>query len=143
MIDVKSTLEQGARLSREATDKESEFLRYILLAASSIFGILISLHPKSPEYIYSRWVFLLSVLTLALALLLGSLALYGRPRLPRRAQKRLSEESRAAIREHRPMNPVYITVSGYYSLCEKAAYTLLLIALVLLCTYALCDTFGI
>lgn len=142
-MDIKSTFEQGARLSREATDKESAFLQHILLVASSMFGILISLHPKSPEYLYSRWGFVLSVLSLALAILLGSLALYGRSRLARRAQKRLSEEGRAAIREHRPMSPVYLSLSGYYALCEKAVYTLFLIALVLLCTYALCNTFGI
>lgn len=143
MKDPDSTLEQVARLSREATDKESEFLRYILLAASGMLGILISLHSASPECLYSRWAFLLSVLSLALAILLGSLVLYDLSKLARRAQEMLSEEYAAAIREHRPQKPIFLTHARYYAFCEIATYILLLLSLVLLCAYAVCNTFRV
>ena len=136
-------LEQVALLSRQATDNESSFLRHILLAASSMLGILISLHSEPPKYLYSRWVFVLSVLTLALAILLGTLALYDLSKLARRAQKALSEEGVAAIRECRSKRPIYVAHSGYYAFCEKSTYVLLLTSLALLCSYAVCNTFGL
>lgn len=143
MNGIESILRQGSRLSLRAADKEYAFLQHLLLVSSSIFGILISLHPNTPEYLYSRWVFVLSALTLGAAILCNTVALYAQSRLVRRTQKMLSEEGIAAIHEKRHIRPVRINKLRYHVFCEIATYVLLLIALVLLCVYAVCKSFGL
>lgn len=143
MIDTEPVLKQLAQLSREASAKESAFLQHILLVASSTFGILISLHPSVPEYRYSRLGFVLSVAILGLAILCNAIALFAQSRLPRRAQKDLSEEGRAAIRENRPVNQICVQRKKYHVFCERATYILLVVALISLCSYAVCNAFAL
>lgn len=143
MDDLQSIFEQIEGLSREAEAKESSFLQHILLVTSSTLGILVSLHPSAPEHRYSRWVFVLSVVALGMALLCDTLSLYAQTRLVRRAQKKLSEECSSAIRENRSMNPVCVGREKYHVFCERATYILLVIALICLCSYAVCNAFAL
>ena len=142
MDNLQSIFEQIERLSREAEAKESSFLQHILLVTSSTLGILVSLHPSAPEHRYSRWVFVLSVVALGMAVLCNTFSLYARTRLVRRAQKELSDECSKAIRENRPMNPVCVGWE-YHVFCERATYILLVVALISLCSYAVCNAFGV
>lgn len=143
MIDPEPVLKQLAQLSREASAKESAFLQHILLVASSTFGILISLHPSVPEYRYSRLGFVLSVAILGSAILCNAIALFAQSRLPRRAQKDLSEKSIASIQEDKPMEPICVDKKKYHIFCERATYILLVIALICLCSYAVCNAFAL
>lgn len=143
MDNLQSIFEQIERLSREAEAKESSFLQHILLVTSSTLGILVSLHPSAPEHRYSRWVFVLSVVALGMAVLCNTFSLYARTRLVRRAQKELSDECSKAIRENRPMNPVCVGWEKYHVFCERATYILLVVALISLCSYAVCNAFGV
>ena len=118
MSDYQHHLEKLEQLARESTEKQCTFLQHILLVASSSLGILISLHPTTPEHLYSRWGFLLSVILLGLSVASGTGTLYSQTKLVDRARKAFADECVKSLEEKRSPRMVYIAKTKIHVFCE-------------------------
>lgn len=134
----RSRFEQIEQIAREATDKEIAFLQHILLVSSSTLGILVSLHPQTLGSQSIRFLFVAVVVIIGLAILSNTIALYSQIKLVRRAQSAIANEYAAAFQENRKAKPVCVYRTKWHKYSEPATYVLLLVALVLLCAYAIC-----
>jgi hypothetical protein len=67
-----------AKLASESSRNKETFFRHVLLVASSIFGILISLHSSNSLCLYIRVAFVFSVALLGCGILLAGMSLYDR-----------------------------------------------------------------
>ncbi len=138
MSNYQSHLEKLEELARESAEKQHTFLQHILLVSSSSLGILISLHPTTPEYLYTRWGFLLSVILLGLSVPLGTIALYSQTKLVDRARQAFANECAKSIGENRSPRMVTVAKTKTHVFCERATYILLSLGWLCLCFYAVC-----
>ena len=129
------TVEQLNDAAARFQSAHQDFLKHILIVASTLLAILTAF-PVSPEAgIRVRILFLVSLLLLLLGILGGSVALYAATHLRKRIFERVKEQ----IQNHMGQmsdetiseNPLKI-----FSVCEKAAYVCLMLALLSLTSYA-------
>lgn len=124
-----------AQQSNLPTEKRSTFHHRLLVASSSLFGVLIALHTKVEAGLPARMAFSAAILSLAIGILLCSLALYHEIDATSRARKLYTEESIAALRESRATEPVSAPERKIFVLCAKAAYICFAISVLLLASY--------
>jgi hypothetical protein len=130
--DIKMIAEQSNLL----TEKLSEWHHRLLVAASALFGILISLHTTSQVCPLARLTFAAAIVSLALGILLTAYSLYREIDAIRRARKAYVEESVAALREGRATDPVVARERKRFVFCAKASYTCFAFSVLLLALYA-------
>ena len=83
------TREDGESLN-QATEKVIDFYRHLLTVSAGSLGLLTGLHASSAECLYTRLVYLLVVVTLAIGILTSAIVLHGLSMLPARVQKNIS-----------------------------------------------------
>lgn len=123
-----------------SSEKQDTFSYNVLLVASSIFGILISLHDNKTECLYTRVAFLIAILLLALGILSLVIMLYDRSMLVERMRQKYLKEVVNALREDKEVNPVFAKEGKRLIICRKISYTTLLLSLFILIIYTTLST---
>lgn len=129
-------LDRQPELLQESLRIRLSFLRHLLLVASSIAGLLLSLQCKSFECQYTGLVFLLSVALLLLGILSCAIALYTHSMVVEKARLLHLAEVRAARRANREVKTVFAGKSKAALICEKTCYVCFFLALLGLFAYS-------
>jgi hypothetical protein len=123
------------------TEKRAAWDRQLLVAACALFGILISLQNTSSQPTYTRWVFALSIVLLALGILLSAVALYRPIDGDIRGHRAYLEEVISANNERREMKNVIVPERRVFLLCAKVSYICFGLSVLLLAAYVVLLTF--
>jgi hypothetical protein len=121
--------------SRLSVEKRFAYQQYLLIPASTLLGILISLHGSNLNTLYTRLFFSLAIVALVCGILTNALSLYGHVDAVNRAQKAGIQEVSSALREHREVNYVSAPERRVFVACERIAYTSYALSLVFLSLY--------
>lgn len=101
---------------REVEEKSIQqlksFFQNILIASSSVFGIIVSLHPYAPQCQYTRWVFLCGIVLLSLGILASGLSLYILSTVYDRMRAKLLKQEYDNVCAGKPHIPGNVTVGG-------------------------------
>lgn len=128
-------------LGDQFVEKKVQWLRHVLLLASTLFGVLISLHTATTDTLCTRWAFLVALASIALGILCTASTLYGFLDAAARLRKDFSEEAIAALNEYRFANAVTVSERKIFVLCEKLAYIFFLIGIFALVVYVALPVF--
>ena len=131
------------------TDEKSiqqlkSFFQSILVASSSVFGILISLNDTFLQSQCIRLVFALSIVLLTLGILFSAIALYDLSTIYDRIRKELLKAEFDNVCDGRPHTPGNVrsgnrSISKVFQICSVSS---LLLSLISLMVYALLITFN-
>jgi hypothetical protein len=124
-----------AELMDKNIQKKVSFLRSLLIASSSMLGILVALHPVSLANLCIHRVFLLGVLLLLFGILSIAIALHGYTALSEQKVKNFRDELEIAQYEDREMKNIFGRPKQIVLFCEKCSLPLLLLSLITLFTY--------
>lgn len=122
-------------LSHRSAEKKLSFWHQMVLVASSVNGILISLHTGNLCNTYTRWAYLLSVTLLTLGVLISGVVLRDYSLHLDTVRKAYSDEVSTAIQEDRKIQNVLVDYKKRTLICEKIALALLIAALILMTAY--------
>jgi len=134
--NVSNSFKTLAELSNSLSEKRASWHHQLLVASSALFGILISLHGKTPLEPLTRWTFAGAVVLLSLGILLTGISLYTQIDAMSRARKEATKEAKSALHEDRAMRPVSVPEKKTFSICAKASYICFGISVLLLAAYA-------
>lgn len=129
-------LKQSTELLNQSTEKEESFYKHILLVSSSIFGILISLHSTNSQPQHIRWVFLCSIILLALGILSTIIVFRSYSKLLKKALQTYNDELLKSQIERRQMNCVFAKQSKITIVCKAFSLTFLTLAIIFLTLYS-------
>jgi len=135
--NLKKSMKTIVGISNQLGEKLHSWFQYILLPASSLFGILIALHGRSSDILHIRLFFALAIVALALGILLIAIATYSHIEALRRLRKNYEQEAITALREHRGVGHVGASERKIFLFCEKAGYAFLILSVLLLAVYVL------
>lgn len=136
-LDYQNGRKQVMLMSNEITDKRAKWLGNILFLCATLFGILISLHGETQTSLYTRLCFAVACISLALGILLLSIASYHHIAAQTRARNSYAEEVQNAHKENRAVEPVRADKIKFFLFCEVCAYICLLLSVLLLAVYSL------
>lgn len=122
-------------LMERHSDLRNAWLRHILLLASTLFGVLISLHSTDLDSQWQHLFFVMAIGLLAVGILLIAAALYSSIDVLQRTRKVYAREAVNALRENRSPENVAVYDRKIFVLCEKAGYIVFAASLVLLVVY--------
>lgn len=128
-------------MTEKSFEKQYVFFQYILLVASSSFGILISLHGSNLYELHTQILFALSILTLSLGILSISVVLYDFSHLLERCRQDFVKETQCALKEDRAVVPVFSSWKKRTIILRKSGFVFLALALLFLTSYSLCLIF--
>ncbi|MDR2816159.1 MAG: hypothetical protein LBB62_05600 [Proteiniphilum sp.] len=135
-------LREFPAMAEKASQIRYVFFQHILLVSSSVLGILISLHQNNSPCIYTRLVFLLSLLLFAAGILCIGIILHDHSLLPGKLQQKYSDEAVQAFQERREMPPVVLPEKKKRTLLlEKIGPAILLSALLVLIAHEVLISF--
>ena len=124
-------------ITAQSSQRILSFWQHILLVSSSLDGILISLHVESSEHLYIRWAFLLSIGLLTLGVLTTSILLYDHSMLIERCRQQYVQEVHTAIQEDREIGAVLVQKKKSTTVCEWISTISLILAVLLMLSYAI------
>jgi hypothetical protein len=136
------TFEKHKRLQAgyalQAVRKRESFFRHALLVASSIFGILISLHSNNSQYLHIRLVFFLSTAFLACGILLTGVALFDHANLASRLRELHYKAVETAVKAGGiDIGSLQLKELKRTIFCEKCSLALFVSSVILLTVYTL------
>jgi len=134
-------IDKAEKYTNLSSEKQDTFSYNVLLVASSIFGILISLHDNKTECLYTRVAFLIAIVLLALGILSLVVMLYDRSMLVEHMRQKYLKEVANALREEKKVKPVFAKEGKRLIFCRKISYTTLLLSLFMLIIYTTLSTF--
>lgn len=124
------------------TKSKAYWMRHLLLIASSLLGILVSLHGLPQAGILARYSYLLILLTLSFGILTGGIFAYSELEYQTRAVEAFSKEIEVARQENRKVLPGLAKSLKFFVICEKTAYTCFLCSVMLLALYSIFEFMG-
>ncbi|MBL7893826.1 MAG: hypothetical protein JNK50_00940 [Bacteroidia bacterium] len=125
-------------ISNQATQKHYEWLRNILLTASGLIGILISLHNTKSNSALQHYFYSFSIGFIGLGILCCSIALYGEVHILNKLKNKLSGNLNEEIKTG--VNPNSITGikrDKKYDYCENICYYSFSFGIISLTIYAI------
>lgn len=134
--DYHACTKQVVEQTNQITKERASWMQRILFVGVTLFGILVSLHSNIPTNQYTRLCFAVACASLALGILLLSIASYSHIVLQTRARNKYAEEVRNAIDANRGVNVVRVDKLKSFSICEAGAYIALLLSVLLLAAYS-------
>ena len=128
-------------LNLQISHLKQEWFRHLILVASGLLGILISLHTNSSMYIVHRVCFLTLLSLLALGILTGGLSIYSQIYYLKKGKKLYVEEQVAAKKENREPQIVLVPHLKIFLIAEPTTYVCFVLAILLLILYAILTLF--
>lgn len=136
-MGYESAFRTSEKLMNQFNDKQYDWLQRILFLSVTLFGILISLHTTTGAALCIRLAFGGALVSLALGVLLLTIALYAHVDTLKRGRKKYTEEAGNAIHERREVGAVFVKPRKIYIACEACAYFFLVLSILLLAAYAI------
>ncbi len=121
-----------ADLVNSLMEKRTSWLRYLVTTISVVFGILVSLGPGNNSIHQTRFLFGLGVALLSLSILSLSISLYNEIYVMQKGTRLYYEETKRAVRDHRPTAPIAVATKRIFAICEIAGYICFVLALLAL-----------
>lgn len=137
IMSLKSTLEQLADIASKRDEAHFSFIKQILLMASGLIGILVSLHKATTTAAHIRISFALALGLLSLGILCLSIALFAQVAVHKAIFLKWKEEALSHIRDEKYQpKPFVVEPSKLYALVEKIGYGSLFLSIICLTIYA-------
>jgi len=133
-------IDKHSKITKEAIRQKVSFLQNVLLASTSIVGILISLHNNNSQCLNIQLVFLLSVVLLSFGILCLALVLFDFSTIECRSAESFRKEIGESIENGVPLNLVPTTEKKFTSFFEVCSYVFLLMGFISLVIYSVLDT---
>lgn len=122
--------------------KHIDFTKYLILLASSLFGILIALNKPYVGSFYTNLSFAVALLLLALGILCGGISLYAHVYASRTLFEKYREAVIEQLRERSEnTKPVFVNPPKIFPICEIMCYVSLFLSVVVLCLYVILSSF--
>lgn len=137
MTDPKN-IETFKQLNEKRNEKHFDWVKHILLVASGLLGVLVSLRSTKSGDEYQHYAFIATVSALGLGILTGSIHLYAEVNAMNRLQDKLIEQIKKESKGQGG-NPEIINAGPLFvfTILEWTCYCSLLIATISLVTYAI------
>lgn len=132
---------RDGELANDLARKQAAWLRFLVLTASILFGILASLGSPSSMRIQTRIPYTVGGAALALGILCLSVCLYGQIYHLRRGRRLHAEETRKAFRESRFPKDTRVRPAKFFVWLEVSGYICFVSALLALAAYMLLSAF--
>lgn len=136
-LDLGKVAKTQQRLAEEASNKKSSLFSNLLIASTSMLGIVVSLHTPTEIQLYIRLVFVVALLLFVFGILAVAIVLHSHIMAVKQLRALYAEECIRALREDRSPDMVQVNPSRLYRFCEKAGYICLAAGLLTLTTYAI------
>lgn len=137
-MSIRTSLEQLIEIGNKRDEVHFNFIKQILLMASSLLGILVSLHKISNAQILHRTTFSVALGLLALGIIMLTVALSAQVSMQKEIfMKWKAEVTKQFKDESYKTKPIYGEPSKFYSFCEKIGYSSLLLSIIALTFYAI------
>lgn len=137
-MTLKSSLNLFSDLIEKRDEARFGFIKQILLMASGLLGILISLHKTTSTDNIARISFALALGLLSLGILLLSIGLFEDVTVRRTLVMKWKEQLQKQIRdENYNPPPIFGNPPKIYEVCEKIGYVSLLLSIISLTIYAI------
>lgn len=136
MNSYQKDLEKLAEMRKEALSEQIALYQQLMIGASALLGVLISLYTGRPETPSVRWLFISAITSLTAALLAIGLVLFDRTMLKARLWKAFQMELAQAALEDRKAKTVSVPDRKRTIWLEKIFLVLLPASLVILLLYA-------
>lgn len=137
-MGIDESLDKLILLTQKRDELHYDFLKHILLMASSLLGILVALHTGSTEHVYSYICYCLGVGLLCCGILLLSSTLYARVLSLNRQVKDSAADILQQIRTNAPQGELNVLYLPRWSVFfERVAYVSFCLSLVFLTAYAI------
>lgn len=124
------------QLQEQAANKQSEFLRAVLIASTSILGILIALHTKGESPLYIRLVFVAALFALTFGVLMTASALRYQTKAYADHYNKVRIKVDLARQGHIDTGRIATGNYATFQRRQNIAYTFLILGLLLLVSYA-------
>ncbi len=125
-----------AKISKVKSEKYYTWLRGVIVASSSLLGVLVSLKSGQSSNLVEHRVFLTSIGLIALGILCGSIALYGEVSAWHHLQSSAIQRRKEASSGNKLLSPAYGEPDRIYLACEKVCYVSLALSAISLVCYA-------
>ena len=137
-MSLNSSLEQLAELAEKRDEVHFAFIKQILLMASGLLGILVSLHKSTSTDDNSRISFALALGLLSPGILLLTIGLSAQVAVRRDQFVKWKAEVLLPMQDenYRPKNMISGNPSKIYAACEKTGYVSLTLSVICLTIYA-------
>ena len=135
--EVKKHFKAQLKIAKKHDPARLLWKRHTLLLASTLFGVLISLHGKSEHVHIAHLIHSVALVLLSLGILSLAASLYSRVDEIARLRADHTNEGISALRQGRPSNVVTSDERKIFSFFEKLGYIFLLSSMLLLCSYAI------
>ncbi|MDO8992092.1 hypothetical protein [Daejeonella sp.] len=117
-MSIDNSIKKLYDLTVNKSEKYFSWLRQLLLMASSLLGILISLHLKPSEDNYTHALFSITLLLLGLGILSGSIALYADVYVSKRMARLMRESlQKQVLQNSEAFEPFVVTTPKIFSVC--------------------------
>ena len=125
------------KLADSRDEVHFNFIKQVLLLASGLFGITVSLHKSNPSDNYSRIAFALALVLLSLGILLLTIALFAQVAAHKARFLAWKEEVQLQIgnANYQPKIKI-VNPPLWYAVCEKIGYVSLVLSILCLTVYA-------
>lgn len=139
-LDLDKVAKTQQRLAEEVANKKSSLFSGLLIASTSMLGILISLHTPSQIPLHIRLVFVAALLLFVFGIVAVATLLYTHIAAVKQLRALYTDESIRAHREGRNPDMVKVNPSMLQKACELATYICLAAGLLTLTVYAILVT---
>lgn len=138
-MSLKTSLEQLEEIAKNRDEVSYGFIKQVLIIASSLFAIIVSLHKTSEQAILSEKItFTSSILLLSIGIVALAIALYSQVATHKEMFMKWKAEVLKLINDpnYKP-KAIFGEPSKFYRYSEYVGYTALILSVVSLATYAI------
>lgn len=137
MVDYLKNIGELVELKNKAMSRRHDWLKGLILLASTLFGVLVSFRSTSPHEANSALLLALAISLLGLGILCLGIALYEQVYLTSRMPQDYHAELQSAVENRRSMNMVTVTSPRFFAICRAISYILFALSLLLMCVYTI------
>ena len=137
-MNYPQSLKQLLEIAEKRDKVHTDFIKHILLMASGLLGIIVSLHKVPSTEVYSKYSFGIAVCSLALGIIFLTISLSIHLYVQRSTFMKWKQEiSKELDDESYKPKAVFVNPSKWFGYCEKLGYISLCVAIVSLSLYAI------
>jgi hypothetical protein len=140
--ELEQFAEKLSGINKELSQMQSEWMRHLILVASGLLGILVSLHTGTANCIQIRLCYVLATSLLSLGILSAAISLYAEIYNLTKGRELYVEESKKALREGRNRKPMLVQHRKIFLLSRTIAHVCFALSIVLLALYAVLTSFA-
>lgn len=134
-----SVYKETIKLQEDAINSSASWIRHLLLLASTLLGLLVSLSPggnlEPGTPLHTRYCFAVAILLLTLCILSGCITLFREVYYKRAYLSDFCKATKKAVESHRSLEIVPLTVPHFFRQTERITYSSFALAFLSLFVY--------